>query len=72
MFVETYTTTKMGAVILLLGILLMDVLAITDVIHSRILGRWLYVMLIILLPIIGFSVWYFRKALWHYPRTQNA
>lgn len=61
-FVETYTTTKMGAVILLLGILLMDVLAITDVIHSRILGRWLYVMLIILLPIIGFSVWYFRKA----------
>lgn len=62
----------MGAVILLLVIFLMDILAITDVIHSRIRGRWLYVMLIILLPIIGFSVWYFRKALWHYHSTQNA
>lgn len=62
----------MGAVILLLVILLMDILAITDVIHSRKRGRWLYVMLIILLPIIGFSVWSFRKALWHYHSTQNA
>ncbi len=52
----------MGALILLSGIIILDVFAIIDVVRSRGRNVLLFVLLIIVLQIIGVSIWYFKKS----------
>lgn len=53
----------MGAFLIIVGLLVMDILAIADVRRTNINNGWAFVILIVILPVIGFSIWYMKKTL---------
>lgn len=53
----------MGGYLIILGVIILDILAIVDVIRSRVNYSWAYIILIVALPFIGFSIWYLYKTI---------
>ena len=53
----------MGGYFIILGVIILDILAIVDVIRSRVNYSWAYIILIVALPFIGFSIWYLYKTI---------
>ena len=53
----------MGGYFIIFGIIILDILAIVDVIRSRVNYSWAYIILIVALPFIGFSIWYLYKTI---------
>ncbi len=53
----------MGGYLIIFGIIILDILAIADVIRSNVKYCWVYILLIVVLPFFGFSIWYLYKAI---------
>lgn len=61
----------MGALIIILGVAFLDIMAIADVLRARPENSWAYIVLIVILPIFGYSVWYVRKSLFYSFAAEN-
>lgn len=51
----------MGAYLIIFGVIVLDILAIVDVKKSGVENAWAYIVLIVAIPLLGFSIWYLTK-----------
>ena len=49
--------------LIIIGIIILDIIAIADVLRNRIINGWAYITLIAALPFLGFTIWYLRKTI---------
>ena len=49
--------------LIIIGIIILDIIAIADVLRNRIINGWAYITLIAALPFLGFTIWYLRKTM---------
>lgn len=52
----------MGALLIIVGVLILDIMAIVDVRRADVNNTWAFIVLMIVFPVFGFSIWYIKKS----------